>query len=413
MASQAELAQRVEAFEGNKDPFISTAIRNIASAMVEQAAKVHQGQNVLIWFDEPGMQLVKEMNLRCVAKGASVNFFMRDYDQDARVIPTLNEEGIRHYFDEEASLMDQADVVLLVRGPENPEAMKDVPPPLMEAYDKRYTQVHQRRIDGTVDWTLIFWPTQYEADKENLPYDEYFKIYMEACNQPWEAIKEAQAKLISKLNHGKKLQLIADEDNPDPKKRTNITMSIDGMTFANSTVDLNYPGSEVFSAPVLDSVNGQIYAEGEYLYNSKLMKNIYFRVENGVIVEAHAEEGDAGLQEILSRGEGARKFGEVALGTNPGLTRRFFNDLLKEKVGGSFHMAIGHCLEFKEYAGLPVNVNNGNTEEKTPNHWDLTILMHRKPDGTGGGKVILDDQVIQQDGVFLDPELSILSPKLN
>lgn len=243
---------------------------------------------------------------------------------------------------------------------------------------------------------------------------------MEACNQPWESIKAAQAKLKAKLDKGKKLQIIADGENPDPTKRTNVWMSIDEMTFANSTIDRNYPGSEVFSAPVLESVNGQIYADGEYLYDGQLMKNIHLFVENGRISEkSYAEENNEGFQKILSNenikpGEvgGARYFGEIALGTNPGLTRRFFNTLLNEKVGGSFHMALGHCYTFEEYDGEPVHVNNGNIPEKTPNHWDLTILMHRKPDGTGGGKVILDDEVIQRDGKFEDPDLAILNPKI-
>ncbi len=194
-------------------------------------------------------------------------------------------------------------------------------------------------------------------------------------------------------------------------------MSIDGMTFCNSTIDLNYPGSEVFSAPVLHSVNGQIYAEGEYLKDGYLIKNIFLKIENGRIVEAHADSGNEELQAILNRddqkpGFGSRFFGEVALGTNPGLTRRFFNSLLNEKVGGSFHMAIGHCYSYNEYDGQPVKVNNGNTEDKTSLHWDLTILMHRKPDGSGGGRVIVDGEIIQLDGKFLDPDLAILNPKL-
>lgn len=409
MIAQAELLQKVESFEGSRDPFITTAIHNTASAMVEQAAKIHSGQNVLIWFDQPGTQLVKELYHRCMAKSAQVSFFMRDLEKDAKVIPTLSEDRIKHYFDDEADLMDKADVVLIVRGPENPEAMKDVPQNLMAAYNQRYSEVHKRRVEGTVEWTLFYWPTEYEAQKEGLPYDEYFRSVMEACNQPWEAIKQAQAKLVDKLNKGKMLKLIANEADEDPKKRTHVTMSIEGMTFCNSTIDKNYPGSEVFSAPVLDSVNGQIYAPGEYLYQGYLMKNIYFRIENGKIVEAVAEEGNDELQVILSEGEGARYFGEVALGTNPGLTRRFFNALLNEKVGGSFHMAVGHCYTFEEYAGEPVHVNNGNTEDRTPVHWDLTILMHRNPDGTGGGKVILDGEIIQEDGIFKDQELAVLN----
>lgn len=304
--------------------------------------------------------------------------------------------------------------MLLIRNPEHPEAMGSVPPDKAQAYAESYAYAHTRRFkntrDGGVDWVLMLWPTEYEARKEGLPFNEYFRQYMEACNQPWGAIKKAQKKLKEKLDNGKVLELIANEDDPDPGKRTHVTMSIDGMTFCNSTIDKNYPGSEVFSAPVLESVNGQIYADGEYLYDGHLMKNIHLKIQKGKIIEALAEEGNEGLQDILSNGEGARYFGEVAFGTNRGLTRRFFNTLLNEKVSGSFHMAIGQCYNYEEYGGESVNVNNGNTEDRTPNHWDLTILMHRRHDGTGGGKIILDREVIQEDGKFLDPKLAILNP---
>lgn len=411
MSCQETLKAIIEGHQCDESPFVVESLRNTARAMVEDAAGVKEGQKVLLWFDEPGIQLVQQLNLACLARGAQVSYFQRDLDEDALVIPTLSPEEITSRFNEEERLINEAEVVLIVRGPNNPEAMKNVPPELKSIYTQRYSKVHDRRVRGDVDWTLFLWPTQYEAEKEGLPYDEYFRVYMEACNQPWRAIKDAQKILKQKLDAGETLQLIASENDSNPRKRTNITMSINGMTFCNSTIDKNYPGSEVFSAPVVDSVNGQIYAEGEYLYDGFLMRNIFFRVENGVIVEAVAEEGNDGLQTILGQGGGARKFGEVALGTNPGLIRRMFNDLLNEKVGGSFHMAIGHCYTLTKYGEDEVCVNNGNTEEFTPNHWDLTILMHRKADGSGGGKVILDGEVIQEDGIFVDPRLAVLNPK--
>lgn len=305
---------------------------------------------------------------------------------------------------------------MLVRNPEDPEAMGRAPSEKVALYFQRYGEMHQPRIDGSVDWTLFLWPTEYEAERERLPYKEYFRIYMEAYNQPWREIKKAQAVLKDRLDRGKVLEFHANEDDSDSSKQTRLTMSIEDMTFCNSTIDRNYPGSEVFSAPVLDSVNGQIYADGEYLKNGYLMKNIFLRIENGRIVEAYAEEGNEGLQALLNRddekpGFGSRYFGECALGTNRGLLRRFFNPLLNEKVGGSFHMAIGHCYTMTEYCGDPVNVNNRNTEEKTSLHWDLTILMHRKIDGSGGGRVVLDREVIQRDGMFVDSALEILNPK--
>ena len=415
--NQTQIRKFIESTESDQDPFASTSIKNMARAIVEEAAKVRRGQKVLIWFDPPGIELVKQIDLRCQAAGAEIKFYMRDYEGDAQALAELDDQGIRHLFDDEEELTGWADNIILIRNSENPEAMSQAPSDKVAIYMKRYSEVHKRRIDGTVDWTLFLWPTQYEAAKEGLSHKEYFRQTMEACNQPWGEIKKAQAILKKKLDSGNIIELHANEEDPDPRKQTHVIMSIEGMTFCNSTIDRNYPGSELFSAPVRSSVNGQIYAEGEYLEDGYLMKNIFLKIENGRIIEAIAEEGNEGLQALLNRdnkepGFGSRYFGEVALGTNPGLTRRFFNPLLNEKVGGSFHMAIGHCYSETEYRGEPVNVNNGNTEEKTSLHWDLTILMHRKTSGLGGGRVVIDGETIQKDGIFSDQALGVLNPKI-
>ncbi len=411
MANQENLRQFVEKFEGNRDPKFVEAVWNIASAMVEVSANVQEGQQVLLWFDNAGgIQLVQDLYQRCLARGAEVDFFMRDLTEDARGLADCEADQVTEFFLNERTKMDKADIVLIVRGPENPEALQALSPELRAAYGREYGKAHERRNDGTLAWTLIEWPTEYEAKKEGLRYEEYLEVFLEACNQPWEEIRKAQQILVEMLNKGETLELIANDSDPDLGKRTRVTMSIKGMTFANSTISKNMPGSEVFSAPVLDSVEGQIFAPGLYLYEGFLMRNILLRIKQGVIVEAIAEEGNDGLQAILNQTEAARRFGEVALGTNPGLNRRFFNALLNEKVGGSFHMAIGHCYTFTHYDGEEVNVNNGNIERGSP-HWDLTILMHRNADGSGGGMVILDGKVIQEDGSFTDPRLAILNPR--
>lgn len=407
MTTQTEQIPQAQEADMSKDPFITNSIHKIASDMVETAAKVKPGERVLLWYDPQGADLVAEMANRCIARGAYISFFERDLDADAALVPSMNEAEIAGHFRGQKDLIAGSDVILIVRGPVNPEAMKDVPPEKLKIYDEQYSIAHRPRITGEKRWTLFYWPIPYEAAKEGLSAGEYFRVVMEACNQPWKEIAQAQTRLISRLDAGKRLELSANPLDPDPRKRTRVSMSIEGMTFCNSTIDLNYPGSEVFSAPVKDSVNGQIYAPGEYLYGSKLMKNIFLKIENGRITEASADEGDEGLQEILNTSEATRYFGEIALGTNPGLSRRLFNALLNEKVGGSFHMAIGHCYEFDSYAAKPVRVNNGNTEDKTPVHWDLTILMHPS---AGGGSVVLDGETIQENGRFLDPDLTILNP---
>ena len=74
-----------------------------------------------------------------------------------------------------------------------------------------------------------------------------------------------------------------------------------------------------------------------------------------------------------------------------------------EKVGGSFHITPGCAYSYKEYAGKPVNLDNG---VRSAIHEDLTCMMLPE---YGGGKVVVDGEVIQENGQFLDPRLEILN----
>lgn len=416
-ANQIGISTYIDAYIPTNSEY-AQAIDRIATSYVEKAAKVKPGQKVLLWFDPSGLSLVQAINRKCKAIGVDIKYFMRNFEADMEAVGQMSVEEINCFFDEEKRMIDEAENVLIVRGPENPELVETLPNDKQIAYKEAGNRAKKRTQKGEVEWTMINWPTEYVAHKEKMTYDEFMRVFIDACDQPWDEIKAAQAKLIEKLNKGQKLEIYANENDPDLEKRTKLTMSIDGMTFGNSTIDRNYPGSEVFSAPVLNSVNGYIYADGEYIYQGSIIKDIHLHIVNGRIMEDSyaGNKGDKdnpsnkALQEILSRGVGARYFGEVAFGTNSSLTRRFIDTVLNEKVAGSFHMAIGGCYEFTEYAGEPVNVNNGNTSNKTNVHWDLTVLMHPQ---YGGGKVLVDDELIQENGKFLDPELKVLNPNVS
>jgi aminopeptidase len=406
MPSQKELATRLDT--APEILHFRSDIRKIAHDMVENSGSVKEGQTVLVYYDMAN-PLANEIRLRCLAKGARVKLYERSYSKLAIDLPGMGEGEIREYTKGEEEAYEGADFVFLIGGAEDEHAFGTISKKEKLYYLERKGEIMKQMYEKAT-YVITKWPTHKEAAQEGLSYEEYLQMYIEACNRPWEEIKKAQALLVRKLNEGKKLTFIANKDDLDVSKRTCVSMSIEDMTFVNSTVDRNYPGSEVFSAPVLNSVNGQIYAAGRYSYLGKVMENIRLEFKEGKVVKATAEKGDEGLQEILDMGEGARYLGEIAFGTNSGLNRRFHNPLLNEKTCGSFHFALGHCYEITEYNGEPVNVNNGNTEDKTQNHWDVTILMH---ESAGGGIVILDGEILQIDGFFIDPELSILNPKVN
>ena len=65
------------------------------------------------------------------------------------------------------------------------------------------------------------------------------------------------------------------------------------------------------------------------------------RFEGGKVVDASADRGEDFLIEMLDTDDGARRLGELGIGTNYGITTGTKEILLDEKIGGTVHMAIG------------------------------------------------------------------------
>ncbi|MCB9965191.1 MAG: aminopeptidase [Rhodospirillales bacterium] len=276
-----------------------------------------------------------------------------------------------------------------------------VPPDIDESKETLYKEltrsVRERVSSGEIHFTLTCIPTEADAHFDGIPYEAYLKLYFEMCDQPWDAIDKAHRQLIAKLDAGKQLRFT----NADG---TDLSMSIDGMTFANSLIARNVPGSEVFSAPVKNSVNGRIVAKGVFSptkSEGKRIENIFFRFQDGKIIEYKADVGQDALRNMIETDEGSCYLGEIGIGTNPHLKRHVANGLLVEKIGGSFHVALGAAYTMTEYVGQKVRLDNGN---RSLIHWDITTMLYGKQ-----GCIYLDGEKIMEDGIFLDPALEVLN----
>lgn len=75
----------------------------------------------------------------------------------------------------------------------------------------------------------------------------------------------------------------------------------------------NMPTEEIFTAPERNSGNGILVASMPLVHDGNVIKGIRFRVENGKIVEATADEGEDVLRTAITIDEGASYFGELAL----------------------------------------------------------------------------------------------------
>ena len=81
--------------------------------------------------------------------------------------------------------------------------------------------------------------------------------------------------------------------------------------------------------------------------------------------------------------DGARRLGEIGIGTNFGITRPVGAILFDEKIGGTVHLALGRS--YPETRG----------KNHSALHWDLICDLR------AGGRLTADGETLLEDGKFV------------
>jgi aminopeptidase len=143
------------------------------------------------------------------------------------------------------------------------------------------------------------------------------------------------------------------------------------------------PDGEFFTGPVEDSVEGEVSFSFPATYAGREVAGVKLRFEAGKVVEATADRGEEFLNEMLDTDEGARRLGELGIGTNYGIATGTKEILLDEKIGGTVHMAVG--ASYPETGG----VNDSAV------HWDMVCDLRQ------GGVITVDGEELSRDGKFV------------
>lgn len=242
-------------------------------------------------------------------------------------------------------------------------------------------------------WVGTQYPTQasaQDAERSLREYEDFvFKAGYLDHDDPasvWREIREKQQRVADYLT-GKSLIHFQTANGTDLK------VNVDGMVWVNCAGESNFPDGEVFTGPNLKhaegGVNGVVRYSFPAVYHGREVHDIELTFKHGRVVDAKASKGLDFLEAMLDQDEGARNLGEIAIGTNYQITEYTKNTLFDEKIGGTFHAAVG--------AGYP---ETGNTNQSGL-HWDMVCdLRPRNGQGTGG-TITVDGEVISRDGKFV------------
>ncbi|NIU66680.1 MAG: aminopeptidase [Actinobacteria bacterium] len=276
------------------------------------------------------------------------------------------------------ALYEEMDVYIAIYSGKNTAETADVAPEVSSAYAVANRDVKDIRLDKR--WLVTQYPSPAYAQLAGMSTEAYENFVWDAVNRDWEAQGAFQAQLVDLLDGADEVRLVSGED-------TDLRLGIEGRTFVNDTANHNLPGGEIFTAPVVDEVEGTVRFDIPTMLQGREVVDVFLRFEDGVVVEHDAPEHRDLVTELLEADDGARRLGELGIGMNRGIDRFTYNMLFDEKMGDTVHLALGNAYED--------TVPEGAERNASAVHEDLLVDMSED------ASIDVDGEVVQRDGTFV------------
>ncbi|MFH5831499.1 aminopeptidase [Halalkalibaculum sp. DA3122] len=357
--------------------------QQLARKILHFSCELEEGQNVMLQLvGLNGIGLLRA--LVAEARDMNVNPFVRI--EDTEIQRMLVERGDKEFWESQAKvdqlpLMKEMDAFVGVRASLNIYEQADVSKKANKAYSDYFQKpVHfEERVKNT-NWVVLRYPSEAFAMNARMPTHKFREFYYDACLLDYSQLHEAMKPLEERLRKTDMIRLKGEG--------TDIEFSVKGQNWIPCYGKRNIPDGELFSSPVLSSVEGHItYAPS--VYQGKPFEFVKLEVRDGVVVDFDSSDNEK-LEEILDTDAGARQFGEFSFGLNPIIERPMYDILFDEKIYGSNHLTLGN-----DYEEAP----NGNDSSI---HWDLVCI---------GADVYLDGEKVREGRKFITKDLQGLNPE--
>jgi len=228
--------------------------------------------------------------------------------------------------------------------------------------------------------SIIPYPTEAFAQEAEMSLFEYEDFVTKACflEKPepvkeWKALSKQQQRIVDYLNKAEKLRFVGED--------TDLKLNVKGRIWVNADGHINMPDGEIFTGPIENSAEGQIRFTYPGIYGGREVGDITLVFKKGKVTNAKAGKGQDLLEQLLKTDAGAKRIGEIAIGTNTGITKFTKNMLFDEKMGHCIHLALGRSISM-----------SGGKNQSTI-HWDILKDM-------ATGEIYADSKLIYEKGKF-------------
>jgi aminopeptidase len=364
---------------------MSTILNRYAKLLVNYCLELKKGEKLLIRSTTLAEPLVREIYRETLAVGGIPDTILNFREQNRLLLSMGNEEQLSYISPLYQKAIESYDAFLHIRAPFNLKEDQNV----SSGNQKYRQQAMQSLLDtyftrtGSRDLkrSLCQFPTLASAQAADMSLEEYEEFVFGACKlfeedpiASWLEVRQQQQRIVDRLAQHTVFRY--------KNEHTDISFSTEGRTWINSDGQTNMPSGEVYTSPVEHSVNGVIHFTYPAIYQGHEVEGVTLWVKDGLIEKWDAKRGKAFLDHIFSI-NGARRFGEAAIGTNYNIDKLTKNILFDEKIGGTVHMAIGQS--YLQAGGKNVSAV----------HWDMITDMVQE------GVIYADEEIIYEKGRFV------------
>lgn len=358
-------------------------ITKLAQTLVDYSVEIRPKDWVIIFSHPLAEPLTREVYRYALRAGGRVNILVGLDSSEEIFYAEANEDQLTWVSPFARMPFEEADVFISIQASQNTRALTGV--------DSQKQQMHtaarrgimdsyfKRSAVGELRWNLIYYPCQAFAQDADMSLSAYEDFVFRTCfadqDDPiakWKEVEADQARWVNWLNGKKKVELRG--------PNIEIDLSIKGRTFKNSSATHNMPGSEIFTSPVEDSLEGWVNFSYPAIHLGREVEGIRLEFKDGRVEKASAKKNEEYLLKMLDTDAGARVIGELGIGTNYAIDRFTKNILYDEKIGGTIHLAVG--IGFPECGGKNVSAL----------HWDMICDMRQD------SEIRVDGDLFYKDG---------------
>jgi aminopeptidase len=358
----------------------------LARVLVGYSTEVRRGEVCLIEGETGAQPLLHAVYEEVLRAGGNpiVNLTMEG--QAATYFKHASEEQLEWVSPVSQWAAENADARIMVMASANTRELSAVPPERQTMRQRAMEPVMRTALEraarGEYRWALTLFPTHAYASEAEMSLSDYEDFYFGAClateDDPVDAWRR-QSDEVKRLRDWIQGRREVRIEGPG----TDLRVGIAERTFIAADGKHNMPDGEFFTGPIEDSAEGEISFHLPATYSGREVSGVRFRFEGGRVVDASAERGEDFLHRMLDTDDGARRLGELGIGTNYGISRATREILLDEKIGGTVHLAVGRS--YPETGGV----------NESAIHWDMICDLRR------GGRISVDGEALQEDGRFV------------